>query len=609
MSSATSRWGWGFAGSVLAHFGAMLALIFAQSTDKLPPQSMPKSTLEMQTVQAPRQSASSEIPSGTDATEVNADSTAIGAGAIPMAKASSLSTATNLQRPQTVTANSAVLLAPEINEISSLLTNNSVTEATALNVESTVVDAGAIPIAQASSLSTATSLQSPQTVTANSAVRVAPEISEINSLLPNNSVTEATELNAESTVVDAGAIATSKVSPLTVVTTLQKPQTIKTSTALGESAIAASKTIPIKADVSLQKSLAIKSNSVRPVVRVANKIIPSPPPISSSVVTTVPKFQAVPQVMPLGTTTTSLEATSEAATITQPTITPTVQSDIEAASVTAALAWQFGDRLVTDPQALATIQAFMAPDDLENAAANAGEVRDDLTSVLKSVKCARLSANFNPTNGNVELHGHVPDLAQSYQVIDALRSQLGDGIPVVGNLLHLPEPQCDALGGIADIGLPQSTDQFTNNLLLGETLHAREYSYREGQRLQFDLTAPDYDAFVYVDYFSADGDVIHLIPNSTIALQKHVAKSVVGVGDDKPGQPGLKITIGPPYGQEIAVAFAASQPLFENPRPIVEPANPYLDFLKGQVSLARDRNPNFKGEWVYFFITTSPATQ
>ena len=547
MSSATSRWSWGFAGSVLAHFGAMLALIFAQSTDKLPPQSMPKSTLEMQTVQAPRQSASSEIPSGTDATEVNADSTAVGAGAIPMAKASSLSTATSLQSPQTVTANSAALLAPEINEISSLL--------------------------------------------------------------PNNSVTEATELNAESTVVDAGAIPTSKASPLTVVTTLQKPQTIKTSTALGESAIAASKTIPVKADVSLQKSLAIKSNSARPVVRVANKITPSPTPISSLVVTTVPKFQAVPQVMPLGTTTTSLEATSEAATITQPTITPTVQSDIEAASVTAALAWQFGDRLVTDPQALATIQAFMAPGDLENAAANAGEVRDDLTSVLKSVKCARLSANFNPTNGNVELHGHVPDLAQSYQIIDALRSQLGDGIPVVGNLLHLPEPQCDALGGIADIGLPQSTDQFTNNLLLGETLHAREYSYREGQRLQFDLTAPDYDAFVYVDYFSADGDVIHLIPNSTIALQKHVAKSVVGVGDDKPGQPGLKITIGPPYGQEIAVAFAASQPLFEKPRPIVEPANPYLDFLKGQVSLARDRNPNFKGEWVYFFITTSPATQ
>ncbi|MEM9583114.1 MAG: DUF4384 domain-containing protein [Pseudomonadota bacterium] len=293
---------------------------------------------------------------------------------------------------------------------------------------------------------------------------------------------------------------------------------------------------------------------------------------------------------------------------TAPTVKPE-EPPLPATSATAALAWQFGDRLVTDPQALATIQAFMAPGNLANSAANAGDVKDGLTGLLTSVDCARLSATFVPETGTLELRGHIPDPALQGELLEALRAQVGDGIPVSANLLHLPAPQCGALTGIATVGLPQSTDQFTNDRLVGASAHAREYTYAEGQRLQFDLAAPDYDAFVYVDYFSADGNVIHLVPNETIALEKSSAESLFGVGQDRGDLPSLKITIGPPFGQEIAIAFAASQPLYEGLRPIVEPAEPYLEWLQARVSEARDEDPNFKGEWVYFFITTRPNTQ
>lgn len=276
---------------------------------------------------------------------------------------------------------------------------------------------------------------------------------------------------------------------------------------------------------------------------------------------------------------------------------------------TAALAWDFGERIVTDPASLAVIQAFMAPADLATSGANAGEVRDGLAAILTGIDCARLTATFIPETGALELRGHVPDPALQAPILKALREQIGAGIPVTGNLLHLPRPQCGALAAIANAGLPQSTDQLTNALLVGENAQAREYGFTEGQRLAFDLTAPDYDAVVYVDYFDADGQVIHLIPNETVPLVLHPAKSGFGVGTDNADGAGLNITIGPPFGQEIAVAFAASAPLFDDLRPLVEPADAYLADLKSRVAEARAADPGFKGEWVYFFITTSPATQ
>jgi hypothetical protein len=186
---------------------------------------------------------------------------------------------------------------------------------------------------------------------------------------------------------------------------------------------------------------------------------------------------------------------------------------------------------------------------------------------------------------------------------------MGNDIPVRDNLLILPRPQCGALSGIAGVGLPQSTDQITNPMLIGEDTHAREFRYTEGNPLVMTLQGADYDAFVYVDYFDADGNVLHLMPNEFTPMTRTRAKTALQIGSNSvlpAGEPGLYIEIGPPFGQEIAVAFAASEPLYEGVRPLVEAAEPYLAWLQEQVRAARENNPDFKGEWVYFFVSTAP---
>lgn len=332
----------------------------------------------------------------------------------------------------------------------------------------------------------------------------------------------------------------------------------------------------------------------------------SPPAQTLSAAAPPPPIQA--SAPPAETLTSTTNATQIAAASPQgdaaPQATPDAQSLPAAVAtgqqMTATLAWA-GEGGVIDPVSLKAVASFMQPGD---AAAQADDVHDGLSALLNSSPCSRLQAEFNPATGSLDLRGHVPDEAMKGPLLAALQAQLGSGIKVNDAMLILPRPQCGALSGIADVGLPQSQDQLTNSKLIGADAQARTFNYTQGQTMVLDLAAPDYDAYVYVDFFDADGNVIHLVPNDTVPLKLRPAKSAMHVGAPDAGERYLNITIGPPYGQEIAAAFAASASLYDEKRPLSEPAAPYLEWLKTRVSEARAKDPDFKGEWVYFMVST-----
>lgn len=283
-----------------------------------------------------------------------------------------------------------------------------------------------------------------------------------------------------------------------------------------------------------------------------------------------------------------------------PQATPSLATPAQEPEVTASkavLAFPAGGSV--DPVSLAAFQSFTQPD-----AAQGTDLRDSLSSAL-ALPCARMQITFDPDTTTLQVTGHVPDASQRDPVLAALQAQMGADIAVTENLLILPAPQCGALSGIAEVGLPQSTDQITNPLIVGADTHARAFRYVTGDPLVLELTAPDYPAYVYVDYFDADGNVIHLSPNERAPLQLAAEKTALQIGARSQDAPGLFVTIGPPYGQEIAAAFAASVPLYDGVRPLVEPADAYLRWMQERVAEARAEHPDFKGEWVYFFVTTA----
>lgn len=253
-----------------------------------------------------------------------------------------------------------------------------------------------------------------------------------------------------------------------------------------------------------------------------------------------------------------------------------------------------------DPQSLTAFAQFQDP------GASGQKLRDGLSDLLASLPCARVQLSFNPETATLELRGHLPEDGMRAPILKALQQEMGRDIKLADEMRLLPSPQCGALSGIADAGLPQSTDQITNPLLVGADAQARVLQYAGGEQLVFNLVAPDYPAFIYVDYFDAGGQVLHLAPNDVTPLLRNEPKSSLRVGAKDASEPGLFITVGPPYGQEIAVAIAASHPLFDDAplRPLTEAAAPYLAELKAAVARARATHSDFKGEWVYFLVST-----
>lgn len=271
-------------------------------------------------------------------------------------------------------------------------------------------------------------------------------------------------------------------------------------------------------------------------------------------------------------------------------------------AITADLAF-WGATQDIDPQSLAAFQSFTKPGDLTTGA---DPLRDGVAAVLSQVPCARLQVAFDPQTATLNLRGHVPDSGLKPAVLELLQQQMGTSITVSDKMALLPRPQCGALQAIERVGLPQSTDQITNPALLGADAHVRTFNFRAGELLFLDLTGPDYPAYVYVDYLDAAGHVLHLSPNTHAPLIELAPKQPFSVGARAGQTTGLQLVIAPPFGQEIVVAFAASHPLYDGTRPLVEPAAPYLDWLKTRVAAQRVATPEFKGEWVYFLVSTGP---
>ena len=415
--------------------------------------------------------------------------------------------------------------------------------------------------------------------------------------------------------------------PLSIAQSVQPPSVPLTASRRSESALSAAPPAPL---TGLEKSPPKEELSTEPLpVENVAQILPpladvaSQPPAPIAVPPRVPALAelqaALGQISALEATTATLtpsppapaapgEIKETALTEIAPTLsaqnpasTVADQAEIKSDQITAALAFQGDSSATLDPLSVALFQSFTQPGDLP---ADSQLLRDGLAGLLASVPCSRLQISFNPETAQLELRGHLPENALRVPVLGALQQLVGKDIALSDKMRLLPRPQCGALSGIASVGLPQSTDQITNPMLLGPDAQARVLSYRGGDRLFFDLTAPDYPAYIYVDYFDAGGNVLHLAPNTSVPLAQSEIKEALRVGAKHADDPGLQIKVAPPYGQEIAVAFAASEPLYQGLRPLSEPAAPYLDFLRHRVAAARNRSADFKGEWVYFLVET-----
>jgi eukaryotic-like serine/threonine-protein kinase len=113
----------------------------------------------------------------------------------------------------------------------------------------------------------------------------------------------------------------------------------------------------------------------------------------------------------------------------------------------------------------------------------------------------------------------------------------------------------------------------------GAAIHTRppDAQLTQGSPLIVDITTPQYDSYVNVDYYALDGSVVHLVPSN------HER--------DNQAPPGFSATIGSsgdwvvdkPFGTEMIVLLVTPAPLFDGLRPPSEPRAAYLAAVDHQL--------------------------
>lgn len=123
-----------------------------------------------------------------------------------------------------------------------------------------------------------------------------------------------------------------------------------------------------------------------------------------------------------------------------------------------------------------------------------------------------------------------------------------------------------------------------------------EATYREGEMLQVHVLA-ETNVYLQVDYYQADGTVVHLLPNPKDSNFLEGGKPLI-IG--APGS-GYIFPVSPPFGQELLTVIASQTPLGEIAQQMIEPADAYVEHL---AAMLQEHKAKGKVAGAHFILLT-----
>jgi hypothetical protein len=233
----------------------------------------------------------------------------------------------------------------------------------------------------------------------------------------------------------------------------------------------------------------------------------------------------------------------------------------------------------------------------------APDPRPALAEAVVNLECGRVEAAFDDLNGSVRLSGHIRSMQDREKLTAMVAAIAGIREVAQSDLQVVGEPYCQVLDFLARPELARSDDQRQDVEAITQPAQAGVLTLKGGMPLSLQLTGPDYPSYVYVDYFTADGRVYHLLPTASLADHRLASGERLTIGG-REGR-GVKATIGPPFGLDMVVALASEQPLYASVRPVAESADAYLKALERMTAEARRRHPGLRLEYSYYLIRTA----
>ncbi len=208
------------------------------------------------------------------------------------------------------------------------------------------------------------------------------------------------------------------------------------------------------------------------------------------------------------------------------------------------------------------------------------EIRATLLQNAAAQQCANVS--ITAEHCVVRLQGRVENATQRARLQEAAASIQGVSTVNAALLRVIGPPFCEILDVLEPLQQQENARNIGLHVQLLNKVGQKVPVYTTGENIIIEVTTPAaFDSFVYVDYYTTDGQVQHLFPNLQEALNHFPPRSVYTVG-----QPDEQHMVWQPYlpfGRELITVLASRKPLVfqpKAPRYDPEPYNLYLDQLR-----------------------------
>ncbi len=209
-----------------------------------------------------------------------------------------------------------------------------------------------------------------------------------------------------------------------------------------------------------------------------------------------------------------------------------------------------------------------------------------LRDAMRQIDCASLGIRTAP-DGTRVVSGTVPNEAERARLVE-LEGQLAGRDQLVIDVEILPLPLCRSLLAI---------DHMPSAVLAADAgvearLEGGGSTLREGDAIRVEVKAGGHPVNLRIDYFSLDGQVLHMLPNrdqpvvTLAAGARRVFGASGGAGD-------AWNSGGAPFGTEFIAVTATPQALDLGLRPDTELAATYLRDLES--ALLRGHQPGVRG--------------
>ena len=254
--------------------------------------------------------------------------------------------------------------------------------------------------------------------------------------------------------------------------------------------------------------------------------------------------------------------------------------------------------------------ALAAPVEAVQAAATgrasrASPVAETLLAIAETVDCARLRVDYAESAARVVVRGHVPSEAARRSLLEDMQDAVGSATVASDDLQVIGAPFCRVLDVLDRPGIARSIERRDGVEAFGDTLQAGVLSYMESDPMELSFAAPDFESYLYIDYFKKDGEVVHMQSHGDRLGVPFAPGARLRIGGEGGASP--TIYVSSPSARELILVVASSVRLYDDDRPIVEDAGPYLTALDRGMSAAEAAGASVA--YAYQVVYTRPRSE